>query len=53
MQRLKERDEFLSKEIEDTKALLQDQLKLRREVVESLKTTFLDEFEQTVIELRN
>ena len=42
--RLTERNEYLSKEVEDYATSLKDQMQLRSDVVQELKKNFLSEF---------
>ena len=49
--RLTERNEFLSKEVQDYASALKDQMQLRTDVVDELKKNFLSEFQKSVSQL--
>lgn len=51
LSRLKERCEFLTKEVEDYSSTLKDQMQLREDVLTELKNNFLSEFQKNVAEL--
>jgi len=46
--RLTERNEYLSKEVEDYSTSLKDKMQLRSDVVDELKKNFLSEFQKSV-----
>ena len=49
--RLTERNEFLSKEVENYASSLKDQMQLRSDVLDGLKNNFLTEFQKSVTQL--
>lgn len=51
LSRLKERSEFLSKEVEDYSTSLKDQMQLRDDVLTELRNNFLTEFQKNVAQL--
>ena len=51
MARLSERDQYLTKEIEQITAILKDQVRLSKSKLDEIKENFLQQFENQVTDL--